>query len=81
MPIGAYGPEWYNKLEHTTPEDAIKGFLDTKAETMVPMHYGTFRIGDDSGLEAQNRLLNEWENKKLNSERLKLLQIGDSLWL
>jgi len=69
MPIGAYEPEWFMKLSHTNPEDAIKGFFDLRADTFIPMHYGTFRLADDTGPEALRKLFEEWE--RLNLEQKK----------
>ena len=43
LPIGAYHPDSFRKV-HTSPEDAVQGFLDVGARWMVPMHYGTFRL-------------------------------------
>ena len=43
LPIGAYHPDSFRKV-HTSPEDAVQGFLDLGARWMVPMHYGTFRL-------------------------------------
>jgi len=50
-------------------------------KVIILMHYGAFRIEENSGLESQNQLLNEWEKRMLPPERLKLLKIGDSIWL
>jgi L-ascorbate metabolism protein UlaG (beta-lactamase superfamily) len=42
---------------HASPEDALRGFLDLGAETMVPMHYGTFRLSEEPMEEPVPRLL------------------------
>ncbi len=44
LPIGAYFPDSYRAV-HTNPEEALQAFLDLKADVMIPMHYGTFRLG------------------------------------
>ena len=44
LPIGAYHPDSFRNV-HTSPEDAAQAFLDLGARWMVPMHYGTFRLG------------------------------------
>lgn len=56
MPIGAYEPEWFMGMQHVTPEEAIQAFLDVGAETFIPMHYGAFRLADDTPQEALDRL-------------------------
>lgn len=79
MPIGAYEPEWFMGTQHVTPEEAVQAFLDVDAKIFIPMHYGAFRLADDTTEEALNRLLAEWDQKKLPSDRLQLLQHGETL--
>lgn len=56
LPIGAYFPDSYRSV-HTSPEEALRGFLDLGASTMVPMHYNTFRLGREPMHEPLPRLL------------------------
>ena len=56
LPIGAYFPDSYRSV-HTSPEEALQGFLDLGSETMVPMHYNTFRLGREPMEEPLARLL------------------------
>ncbi len=56
LPIGAYSPDNYRSV-HTSPEDALRGFLDLGAEWMVPMHFGTFRLSAEPVNEPLPRLL------------------------
>jgi len=56
LPIGAYYPDTYRAV-HTSPEEALRGFLDLGADTMVPMHYNTFRLGREPMTEPLPRLL------------------------
>ncbi len=46
LPIGAYQPASFRNV-HTSPEDAVRAFLDLGARWMVPMHYGTFRLSHE----------------------------------
>jgi L-ascorbate metabolism protein UlaG (beta-lactamase superfamily) len=39
-------------VSHINPEDAVKAFLELKADSFIPMHYGAFRLADDHGNEA-----------------------------
>ena len=39
------------------PEQAVKAFLELRAKTLVPMHYGTFRLGFEPLHEPPERLL------------------------
>jgi len=81
MPIGAYAPEHFSKLDHINPEDAITAFTELGAETFIPMHYGTFRLGDDSGADALNRLNKEWSQREMSDNRKKIMPIGGTLWI
>jgi L-ascorbate metabolism protein UlaG (beta-lactamase superfamily) len=56
LPIGAYFPDSYRSV-HTSPEEALRGFLDVGAKTMIPMHYNTFRLGREPMDEPLARLL------------------------
>ncbi len=56
LPIGAYFPDSYRAV-HTSPEEALQAFVDLKADVMIPMHYGTFRLGREPMDEPLPRLL------------------------
>lgn len=82
MPIGAYEPEWFMKVSHINPEDAVTAYLDLNAKgPFVPMHYGAFRLADDTGPEALERLLAEWEKRALDPEKLYVMKIGETWWV
>jgi L-ascorbate metabolism protein UlaG (beta-lactamase superfamily) len=55
LPIGAYHPEHFRNV-HTSPEDALQGFLDLHSRCMIPMHYGTFRLSYEPMEEPVQRL-------------------------
>lgn len=56
LPIGAYFPDSYRAV-HTSPEEALQAFVDLRAETMIPMHFNTFRLGREPMSEPLPRLL------------------------
>ncbi|MEH7094375.1 MBL fold metallo-hydrolase [Neobacillus vireti] len=78
MPIGAYEPEWFMAVSHINPEDSVKAFLELRAKTFVPMHYGAYRLADDTGPEALTRLYRAWEKQQLPQEQLKVLLLGET---
>ncbi|WP_043930981.1 MBL fold metallo-hydrolase [Bacillus sp. EB01] len=80
MPIGAYEPEWFMAASHISPEDSVKAFIELGARHFVPMHYGAYRLADDTGPEALERLLRAWAEHGLPEERLKVMLIGET-WL
>ncbi|SFB17143.1 L-ascorbate metabolism protein UlaG, beta-lactamase superfamily [Cohnella sp. OV330] len=81
IPIGAYEPEWFMGGSHMTPEEAIQTFADVGARYFVPMHYGSFRLADDTPKEALDRLDAEWERRGLPVDRLWTMEHGRTkLW-
>jgi len=79
IPIGAYEPEWFMSVQHVTPEEAVQAFLDVGAEQFIPMHYGAFRLADDTPKEALDRLTAEWERRKLPETALRIAKLGETL--
>lgn len=79
MPIGAYEPEWFMGMQHVTPEEAVQAFLDVGGQLFIPMHYGAFRLADDTPKEALDRLLADWQRRGLNPSFLRLLKHGETL--
>ena len=60
LPIGAYNPPQFRNV-HTSPADATQAFVDLKANWMVPMHYGTFRLSHEPIEEPLELLAQEAE--------------------
>ena len=52
LPIGAFKPEAFMEAVHVSPREAVQASLDLEARVSVPMHYGTFDLGDDGQQEA-----------------------------
>jgi L-ascorbate metabolism protein UlaG (beta-lactamase superfamily) len=78
LPIGAYSPDSYRAV-HTSPEEALQGFLDLRAGVMIPMHYGTFRLGREPMEEPLPRLMRAAETASV-SEKVVALDEGQS-WM
>ena len=79
MPIGAYFPDTYRAV-HTNPEEAVRGFLETGATWMVPMHYGTFPLGREPMEEPVERLTREAIRLGI-SQRVRVLDEGETMRL
>lgn len=60
LPIGAYDPPSGREV-HMNPEEAVQAFLELRAKKLVPMHYGTFRLGYEPLDEPLARLLSRAE--------------------
>lgn len=76
--IGAYQPNWFMKANHNSPSEAFQGFLDAKADYLIPMHFGRFDLSDEPPSEPL-RLLKEKAAEANVSDRMKILQINESL--
>lgn len=56
LPIGAYDAPSKRDV-HMNPEQALQAFVELKARTMIPMHFGTFRLSYEPLHEPPRRLL------------------------
>jgi L-ascorbate metabolism protein UlaG (beta-lactamase superfamily) len=56
LPIGAFLPRWFMEPMHMSPDDAVRAHEMLGAQTSVPMHYGTFDLGDDGEHEPVEEL-------------------------
>jgi L-ascorbate metabolism protein UlaG (beta-lactamase superfamily) len=65
---------------HTSPEEAVRAFVETGARWMVPMHYGTFRLGREPMDEPIRRLRVETERLGI-ADHLRILDEGETLRL
>jgi L-ascorbate metabolism protein UlaG (beta-lactamase superfamily) len=74
LPIGAYHPESFRHV-HMGPDEAVRVFKDLRAQWMVPMHYGTFRLGFEDMDEPPRWLRLLAEEERL-IHRLKFLEEG-----
>jgi L-ascorbate metabolism protein UlaG (beta-lactamase superfamily) len=79
LPIGAYFPDSYRAV-HTSPEEAVRGFVETDAGLMVPMHFGTFRLGREPMEEPVERLRREALRLGIE-KRVRVLAEGETLRL
>ena len=74
MPIGAYdAPSGRNV--HMNPEEAVRAFADLGAKVLIPMHYGTFPLGNEPHDEPVERLLMEADRLGI-SERILIPEAG-----
>ena len=76
LPIGAYNPDGFRRV-HTSPEDALRAFIDLGAGLMIPMHYGSFRLSMEPFDEPLPRLLEAARRAKLG-DRVIALDEGET---
>jgi len=68
LPIGAYEAPSHRDV-HMNPEQALQAFVELRAKTFVPMHFGTFRLSYEPLHEPPVRLI----------ECAREMGLGDSL--
>lgn len=78
LPIGGYQPRWYNEHVYMDPGQAIDAFSEVNGRVFVPIHWGTFRIGEEPVDEPLILLNKEILNRKLNPEAFLILQPGET---
>jgi len=69
LPIGAYDPPLAREV-HMNPEEAVRAFSELQANTLVPMHYGTFPLGYEPMEEPLERLLKAADNEGIKEKVL-----------
>ncbi len=79
LPIGAYFPDTHRSV-HTSPEEAVRAFIECGARQMIPMHFGTFRLGREPMEEPVERLLAEVRRLGIEA-KVRVLGEGETLRL
>ena len=74
IPIGAYKPHWIMSDSHITPEEAVKCHIDLKSKKSVAMHFGTFKLADET-FDEQVEDLNIAKDKHKTNE-FEILDFG-----
>jgi len=74
LPIGAYYPESFRHV-HMGPDEAVKVFHDLRAQWLVPMHYGTFKLSFEE-MDEPPRWLREEAHLNGLSRHLKIMEEG-----
>ena len=78
LPIGSYAPDHIHKNSHMTPEQALQAFKDLNANTMIPVHYGTFDLSDEPIAEPIERLVKEIKRRAIPKSSVAILAIGEA---
>ena len=79
IPVGAFRPLWFMRPAHVAPDEAIRAATELRALTSVPMHYGTFQLGDDGLMEPLDTLRVELERLGPSAPRVVVLEHGVGL--
>ncbi|MCF6342707.1 MAG: MBL fold metallo-hydrolase [Bacteroidales bacterium] len=71
LPVGAYKPVRIMQEAHLSPQEAYKAFKILGGKTFIPMHFGTYDLGDEPLGEPQ-RILEAYADS-----RIKILKVGE----
>jgi len=74
LPIGAAYPDSFRHV-HMSPSDSLKAFIDLKAKTFIPMHYGHFKLAFEE-LDAPSRILKDLAQKQGILKQIHFLEEG-----
>ena len=62
---------------HSNPEEAVQIAIDTQAQNLIGMHWGTVRMGDEDQLELPKRLVVAAKEKEYPGS-VSLMRIGET---
>jgi len=77
IPIGAYDPEWFLKVQHTNPEEGVQMHVDVGSKASFGIHWGTFQLSMEPVGEPAERWLKEGRRRGIGEEVF-TLAIGGS---
>ncbi len=77
LPIGAYAPRWFMAYQHMDPAEAYQAFLDLRAGTMLPMHWGTFDLTDEPLDLPPRELARIVAERSGGDDRIRVLAVGE----
>lgn len=75
LPIGAYRPRWFMEAVHVDPGQAVRAFLDLRAQHFIPMHWGTFDLADEP-IDEPARELQTYAATHQVDDQVHILDIG-----
>lgn len=78
--LGAYAPRWFMKQSHINPSETLTAMEELGAGKVIPVHWGTFRLGDEPVFKPPQDLLLEAEKRGLEN-RVEILEHGKTLYL
>lgn len=78
LPIGAYYPESFLAYQHMSPPEALQAFQDLRAQYMLPMHWGSFKLTREPIAEPPFSLRRALAHSGMDEARVRTLAIGET---
>ncbi|MBM9501554.1 MBL fold metallo-hydrolase [Leptospira sp. 201903071] len=76
LPIGAFKPRWFMEPAHIGPKEALEAGKILQSSLLLPIHWGTFPLGDDLPSEAA-LYLKKIQSEKKETTPVKVWTIGE----
>ena len=76
--IGAHEPRWFMEPNHTSPDDAVKAFRDSRARILIPMHFGRFDLSNEPPSEPARSLSNAAAAAGI-TDQVRILSINETV--
>ena len=81
LPIGAYEPRDFMKLQHMNPEEAVQAHRKLRPRVSIALHFGTFRLTPepfDAPVKALRAALND---QAVEPDAFRVLDCGETIEL
>lgn len=81
LPIGCYEPQWFMEYAHMGPEDAVRAYRDLGEPYAAPIHFQTFRLGDEGVDDPAAKLYDALEAQSANKNKFRPLHVGEAWFI
>lgn len=78
LPIGAYDPRWFMADQHQNPDEAVRGFLMTRAAYAIGHHWGTIQLTNEARTAPRTDLLRALARHGVPEARFRALEPGEA---
>lgn len=78
LPLGAYEPRWFMRLQHMNPSEAVQAHLDLGSQRSLGMHWGTFSLTDEPLDQPPLDLAKARQARQLPEDAFFVLKIGET---
>jgi N-acyl-phosphatidylethanolamine-hydrolysing phospholipase D len=78
MPIGSYTPRATTRAIHTSPDEALQGWLDLRAARFIAIHWGTFALAHEPSDEPPRQLAADVQRRRLDPQAIWVPKPGET---